>query len=381
MAPWVHTAVAVNQALATCCAAPAQEAHTVDAFDQWWTGDQMAQLRKDLVSGHRAANCEKCWKDERENKPSLRQNYNNMFSRYVNFDLLKQNLKNNNYHNIARPVTWELTVGNLCNIKCIMCNPSLSDKIQHEILSNAHAFVDFPVSVKKSQMAHIKNWTVLPTGQKLFSDILQSARWIKLQGGEALANRNIRELLEDVDGTQTVLSITTNGTILDKQLISVLKNFEKVQVSLSIEAAGSANDVIRYGSQWQDIQNTISVLQTMPNVELQLNHVLQATSVLFLPDVVTYAEDQNIHLNLIPLYKPKYLSLHVVAPELISQMLDQIKNIKIDHPKNNYIKLYVQQFVQGVNFDVELAAEFVKYVTVLDSVREVKLTPLISKLL
>ena len=94
LAPWVHTCVTTKKTLKPCCVFKIQSNNTYENFDDWWTGNQMANLRKDLVNGNQPAGCEECWTSESLGRDSLRQNYNNIFKSYTNFTELQANIKN-----------------------------------------------------------------------------------------------------------------------------------------------------------------------------------------------------------------------------------------------------------------------------------------------
>jgi len=356
-----------------CCVYKIPSKETYENFNDWWTGSHMTSLRQDLVNGVQSAGCDLCWTSEKMNRESLRQNYNNIFKSYADFDSLRKNIKQQNYSHVSDPVTWELDIGNLCNLKCIMCDPVRSDKIQKEVLESSEVFKDFPVLIKQANSYSQKNWIGTETGRQLTDQIKNKVRWLKLQGGEALTVKNIRSFIETLDYTKVTLALTTNGTVLDDKLLHILGQFRRVEISISVEAAGEQNDVIRYGSQWETIKQNILQLKQLPNVDLQLNHVLQITSSLFLPAVLKFAEENNLHLSLLPLSQPEYLSMSACPPELAANMVNQLKKISTAHPKNVWIVDYVQEFVNKHSFDPVKHERFIKYVLSLDSLRNKKL--------
>jgi MoaA/NifB/PqqE/SkfB family radical SAM enzyme len=379
-APWVHANVNTRQQLTPCCVSRQRSNMSFDQFDQWWHSDTMNLLRKDSITGKKNSDCETCWNSEEQGRSSLRQNYNILFKSYIDYELLRQH-DALTFDNVKNPVTWELDIGNLCNLKCVMCLPAQSDKIQQEITNNESAFKSFPLLVDYAKRKIDKNWLDTPQGQEFLNTVRSDLQWIKLQGGEALTVKNIRDFIEKLDHKETVLSITTNGTVLDKKLLHVLAQIKKVQISISIESANTVNDVIRYGSDWTTILDNINTLCKMPNVELQINHVLQATSAMFLPGVIELVENRNLHLAIIPLENHPYLSLSAVPPALLQKMIDAIIAIDIKHPKNQYIKNFVSTVVADTKFDKTIQDQFVYYINTLDSLRDSKLLPFCKEII
>lgn len=382
VAPWVHSSITVTGKIIPCCVSAMPRNYTYEQQIDWWNSTEMASLREDLHNGVQHEWCSHCWKDESLGKKSLRHNYNKMLSPYVNFDQLKDNIKNKNFRIFPMASTWEIDIGNLCNLKCIMCNPILSNKIQDEVLKNSDQYQQFPLIVAQANNYHqTLNWFETEAGKQFIEKIQPTLRWIKIQGGEALAVKAVRDLLERIDGNQITLAIVTNGTILDQRLIQAFKKFKQVNVSLSLEAIGPANDVIRYGSNWETILKSINTFRELEQVNLQFNHVVQATSALFLPDIISFAESMNLPLELILLTDPPHLSLKACPTNAINNLVAQVNNLDISHLKNKFIKSYINQLASTTVFDNDLHEQLQQYVKTLDNIRSKKLAPLIGEIL
>lgn len=381
LAPWVHSAVVVGTELKPCCLSQLTHTDAYHNYLNWWNGADMAALRKDLVNGVKHPSCQTCWKTEELGKESLRQGYNKLFKPYTDFALLKHNISNNNFQNIPLPPTWELGIGNLCNLKCIMCDPIRSDKILDEVLDNLSRFKNFPLINQQARSVTQQNWIETDSGKQFFDLIRPHLKWLKIQGGEALTVKGIRDFIESLDGENITLAITTNGTVLDQRLLTVLSRFKKVEIAISLEAIGQANDVIRYGSNWETIKKNINLLIQQPNISVQINHVLQNTSVLFLPQVLEFAEQNGLHLCLLRLTSPSYLSLSSIPLHHLDKLIYAIDLIDIKQPRNITIKQYLKGARKEVKYDPELHEQFKLYVSTIDSIREQKLTPHITSLL
>jgi MoaA/NifB/PqqE/SkfB family radical SAM enzyme len=381
LAPWAHACINVQTKLKPCCVFQDDNNITYENYNTWWHSNEMAILRKDLLNGNQHSGCSACWKSESLGRESLRQGYNNIFKSYINFEQLRENIKNNNFHEVPDAVTWELDIGNLCNLKCIMCDPIRSNKIQEEVLEFSNNFTDFPILVNQANSYIQQNWIESTSGQEFLFKIKPNLKWIKLQGGEALTIKGVRNLIENLDTSQVTLSFTTNGTILDQRLLDIFKEFKKVEISVSVEAAGEENDTIRYGSSWDTIKKNILLLNNLDNIDLQLNHVLQVTSLLFLPGVLKFAEENNLHLAILPLTMPNYLHISAGPPDITDKFLKSLKDIIITHPKNIQITNYVTEFVLKNKFNLDRFNLFVNYINALDNIRNKKLSDICKPIL
>jgi sulfatase maturation enzyme AslB (radical SAM superfamily) len=216
----VHGLVHTDKKLRPCCQYPESSDYDFTQYKEWWNSDSMRSLRSDLYNGVEHKGCATCWNAESLGKESLRQGYNNLFKKVVNFKKLIKS-KDNNFILKDPPVTWDLRLGNLCNLKCVMCSPTLSDKIEEEYEINKDKVIKLNLLSLNNDIVH--NWTELSVGKEFLSEIQLNSEWIKFQGGEPLSIKSIRDFLENLN-KNCVVDICTNGTIADDNFLNILKN-------------------------------------------------------------------------------------------------------------------------------------------------------------
>ena len=374
LAPFVHALVHTDSTMRPCCYNGMPSEHTYNNYVEWWNSGDMKTLRHDLYNGVKNAGCSQCWREEEQGKDSLRKNYNSLFHKYADYNDIKDS-RHRDFKLNTLPVTWDLRLGNLCNLKCVMCSPEYSDKIAKEVNENKdHTFVK-NYSIKSAVVA---DWT--EHAEEFFNNIKDTATWVKLQGGEPFAIKNVREFLSSLN-KNVVLAATTNATILDDKLLTAIKQFDRVELSVSLEAVNKDNDIIRYGSDFEQISNVVDTLKVLPNVNLQINHVVQATSIFYILDVIEYCELNNFHLSLQVLTTPNFLSFSSCPQQLLDELNQKIQNLNIKHPKNQYIKDLIKNLVGSNQFSLQLNKDLLHYTDYLDSIRTKKFKPLIKPLL
>ncbi len=367
LAPWTHGLVNTDLTMRPCCNVPVSTG-TLQNRSTWWNSPYMKNLRSSLYNGVRHSDCSRCWNDEDAGKESLRLNYNNLFRKYIPINVITDSARND-FVLDQEPVTWDLRLGNLCNLKCVMCNSRLSDKIEQEVNNNFETILEiFPDKLIKNNTA-ILSWADDVDAVSFLNEIKSSVRWLKLQGGEPLAVKTVRDLIISLDPKQTTVAITTNGTILDSKLIESLSSMDSVEISISIEAASEANNIIRYGSEWDTIKSNILALKNIKNVNLQINHVLQITSVFYLKEIIEFCEENNLHLALLELSDPSFLRLEACPEDYLIDFATDIEKVSIKHPKNQYIKQYVLNKILSTKFNQNLWSDFKQYVKLLDTIR------------
>ena len=124
--PWMHLATTSTGKYRPCCNIAQGTTVTKDDgshFNVWedsieamWDSSYMQQLRAKMLAGKKSRVCKRCYREEDSGIESARQSAN---SRYMfNYDAVINPPVNIKY--------LDLRLGNLCNLKCRMCNPYAS---------------------------------------------------------------------------------------------------------------------------------------------------------------------------------------------------------------------------------------------------------------
>lgn len=364
--PFVAMHVNPSGGLRPCCQFDNQAITTY--FQDWpqWRNQGLDDLRHNLMSGIRDPRCQVCWQQEDSRAPSHRVRHNRLYQK----DL--QEIMQNPKAGADRPLRMlHLDFDNLCNLRCIMCSPTLSSSLQTEIFSNLNEWQIWQPSVKKAP----KPWHET----EMFSHLLQQMDTVEeifITGGEPLMNPNALRLLEQVDLSNKTLTVTTNGTKVSPQILSLLSRAGDLHVMISLEGVGAHNDYVRAGSEWAAVQSNIDRLRTLKNFkygDIAINHTLQITSAWTLPGLTKWCLDHALELTVNPLINPR--QLHVSGMEdawrmaLITQLTDMIQT-----PAGKTSKTFAWidstiRYLGQVTHDPAITKLFWEYVAMLDRVR------------
>ena len=158
----------------------------------------------------------------------------------------------------------DLHIGNSCNLKCRMCNPSLSSGWHIDApLLKSKTGLDMPGFGKNIKNSHITDE---------FIEWIQNQKQLKfliIKGGEPFFDSNFENLLDAIPNKSNLtLQIITNGTAITQRHLSKLKSFKKINILFSIEASGEMYKYIRGGhfefakviENFQKVQSTLSNL-------------------------------------------------------------------------------------------------------------------------
>ena len=160
----------------------------------------------------------------------------------------------NNHH--GKLMDLVIDTGRLCNLQCRSCNPTLSSSWIVEAQRLPKQLHQFDRS--SNNLSEITVWPI--TEYKHQEDDFSNLIYVNIIGGEPLYNSaSINEYLEKIlrlAGPNCRIELSTNGTVSYKT-IPLLKEFNTVGITFSLDATELASEFIRTGSNWESVKNNI----------------------------------------------------------------------------------------------------------------------------
>lgn len=139
----------------------------------------------------------------------------------------------------------DLRLGNSCNLKCLSCWNQSSSSIAEEEIEMKKAGIPIANALDVSNF----NWADKDTFKKFENLPLQE---VYFTGGEPMMVKHLPDFLERLDPS-THIRFNTNCTIWNPKLEKILKKFNVVTMSLSLDAVDRKIEYIRYGSKWNEV--------------------------------------------------------------------------------------------------------------------------------
>ena len=254
------------------------------SINEVMNSDYMNDLRQTFLSGKKPKQCEACWKVESAGKKSLR--INNWDKPHSNM-LGKYNIEKNK-HTLY---TLDMRLGNICNLKCRICNEIHSSQWSNEkIKSNKGKGKEIGDLKKISKLGQWPRESV-----KYFKDIdsvLKNIRFLNFAGGEPLLIAEQFKMLEkciDMGSAGKVhVHYTTNGTIYPENAIkNIWPKFHKIEIAFSIDDVGTRFEYQRHPAKWEQVKENIYKIKNsgMKNLTIQICTTLNFMNVLYLDEV------------------------------------------------------------------------------------------------
>jgi hypothetical protein len=350
--PWIHIATRPNGDVRVCCTANASGAGIEDIKDaglvkdqagnimnlqkytleQVWNSTYMKSVRLQMLDGQIPASCTKCFKEEEQGIVSKRQWESEIWKDRLDINNIVSKTDPDGSLPVDIPY-FDLRLGNLCQLKCIMCSPHDSSswikewKIQYPKYKT--------VELKQDQTWDIDfNYTWYQNSSFLESMRKQShnIKELYFAGGEPLLIPEHYKILEFMIETgcakNCILRYNSNGLELPEKLFELWTHFKEVKFNFSVDAVGERNDYIRYPSKWENVVANLHRLDDTPdNITVNIACAVQVLNVMTIPELVRWKESKNFKkINLPPygagligthlVYLPSYLNVRVLPKHL-----------------------------------------------------------------
>ncbi|MCO4794016.1 MAG: radical SAM protein [Bacteriovoracaceae bacterium] len=344
-------------------------------------------IRKSMLNNEIPSFCKGCEKLELNGGESPRTIMNNVYK-----DKLSESLRltrEDGYLESPKVNILELTLGNVCNLKCRMCSPFFSNLLKSDFNKLNISYDEKAVFEIESSFKDIE--TLKETISKL-----DSLELLSFLGGEPLIHPLhldiLKHLVETKKSNSIELRYNSNLVTLDKRVTEIWKEFKKVKLSVSLEASGSLNDYIRYPSSFEEVSKNINSLINLRNngvpLDLSITSVFQAYSVPgtidFLKWLSQYKDDFPIIPHFIYLDFPHYLSAEVLPQSIKVQLAREINDFvnsnkadllsgkfKMENEKNlnillHFLEMYIDKGKEQFFMD------FTVFTKKLDKIRDVE---------
>lgn len=303
-------------------------------ISEFWQDSYMNNLRTSMINNEPVGDCLSCYTQEKNFGSSMRTEGLRDY-KFDNKDV-QQQLIDLQWMDLKNPKRLEIHVSNLCNLKCLTCNPSDSSSFlaENKLLGiSNHNQTDF--TINESTLNNVIE--LLVNGNV---DLLD------LRGGESMLVPSIRTTLDNLPEyvyKNTTLRIQTNGTVLTRAWKDLLKRFSKVEIMLSVDSVDEYNKYIRYPANWDDIQEFADWVVLQSNIHCFVACTVSNLNLLSLDMLIEWCKKQNLYCHLAILRSPEIYKftnlpgdvLKKAQQKLDSYSLPKISGIIAAEPENN----------------------------------------------
>ena len=271
----------------------------------------MKDLRSKLLSGQRHSLCRQCWIMEDNNSESIRQASREKFDFDVK-DAEEVTEKDGKINTDLIPLKYvDLRLGNLCNLKCVTCNPADSSNWYEDYYKLGNNSVEFyggeTKKIENKNNKYYVNYESLKYYEKKgfdeqFFKNINSLERMYFTGGEPMINKKHEEILKyciDNNLAKNIsLTYNTNCTVDMKRFFELWKHFKDIYIALSIDGIGSIVEWVRFPAKWETLNNNIKKLDEYPynNLNASISTTWSIYNVCIIPEMIEWFESNNFKL-------------------------------------------------------------------------------------
>jgi len=277
--PWIHVMTQPTGTVSWCCVARDNfknddgtmvDLNKGDKIESVWNNDHMRKIRRQMLDGEAVHGCNHCYDLEDMGFPSYRTNYiRDWFEYSGKGDEIVERIeksKNNDYRVEEPPMYLDFRLGNMCNLKCRMCQPQNSSQINKEYVkieaSDPQAGQFIKDNFTWGQFAeNITPWQDDPEFLRQVEEWLPGVSKLYFTGGEPTIIERVYWIMEKCVelgiAKDIELVFNSNMTNIQARFINLVEQFKNVLMCISVDAYGHENEYIRGASHWSQVEKNL----------------------------------------------------------------------------------------------------------------------------
>lgn len=368
-------------------------AHEVP-IEQAFQSSHYQRIRKQMLAGERPPECACCWKLEDTGAVSFRQEVNRHYELDAKLNqLLSKRIAQGKYD-----LVWHLEIrpGNICNLKCAMCQPVYSSSWQGEVrkIEDKEWKREFLFETSFKDEA----WWKRPKFREHLKSILPSLEFVTITGGEFTLAENHLEFLglcaETGHASHIDLSFFTNATYWNPKLIKHLHKFRSVAINISADGVGSEAEYIRYPSKWAEVDANIRRYIELGEKfvgRLGVNFMItySALNILSIREIAEYVHSLREIASFTPvklagqiLHDPPFQTMRAIPRQYRGQIVRDLNECKelLGRWWLDSIFEAIREEARDLPYEKRFSAQIFRYFSVLDERRGTKFREALPKL-
>jgi hypothetical protein len=317
-----------------------------------WNGPERAELKLYVETDTPIPGCATCYHQEEHGLTSRRQSSRQLYEEYHNDTNIE----------LDAPQGLDYSVGNLCNLKCIICGPN-----------NSSSWI--PDYQKIYPLENLEKFKYNKFNQLETFDpgLLKNIKSLHIHGGgEPLMSNNHINLLKEIKKVKGLSDIrvfyNTNATQqASQELLELWEECQLIELYFSIDDVGDRFNYQRTGAKWDDVVTNLKWYQdNMPhNHMFNINCTWGYLNLYYLPELVDWYQSHmstNRYGDLVNL-----IFQRAIGDFNIAHLNDTVKKILFER----FLKYpQLTELVKSINTDDKNHQLFWNAIEKIDQVRQ-----------
>jgi len=235
-----------------------------------------------------------------------------------------------------------VSLGNVCNFKCVICSPNQSHLILKEKYPDNNSYI-------KNQGYFDFLIENIPKMKNLHS--------IQFTGGEPFYNKKILlDILSKLPDKVEIHPLRTNGSIFDKDIMESVKRFSKVRLAFSYDSYGKTIEYQRPNCIWPEMEQTLEKFlnfrEQNKNIIISNDFTVTWINVDTIPDFHKKFKDIFAEIRYHPILFPTYWMINLLKPEYQKEILKSLVLIKEADPVRKHINEYLNNEISEKEINI-----------------------------
>jgi organic radical activating enzyme len=339
--------------------------------------DSFKAVRKQMLNGEEPEPCKGCYRKEEKGLQSKRVRESKNFPTMT--EELARTITQEDGSITPRIEFVELRLGNICNLRCVTCNPLSSSQWRSDYLKLAEKFDFLKDKYQMMDKGRFTTWPIGYADSNVFeldwpeSDIFwydleqlsSDLKVIYINGGEPTLIKKHWEFLHSLviaDRAKNIeLNYSINMTNIPPFAYELWAAFKKVRISCSIDAVGDKNTYIRYPTDWGTVVANYAMLKDA-KVEVSITQTISALNYDSLDEFAEFFKGDYIHYNFVT--DPAYYS-----PAILPQEYRDELHKRYEATLPGYLQVQLVKAFGGVKTDETNQATMLQVTKQLDTIR------------
>jgi MoaA/NifB/PqqE/SkfB family radical SAM enzyme len=349
-------------------------------IDEIWGSERLRGIRLAMARGERPPACAFCHDSEDRTGASMR----TLVNRAVDAEGVRRLLARAEAPDPPRQLVLE--TGNVCNLKCRMCNARSSSAIAADRVHHAWSVAEAEPPPEEPRFPAPWHRQEGFLGGELFSEDIKQ---LQIVGGETFMSAggllSLRTLVASGAAARLDVVLNTNGTWIDEDWLALLGEFRSSTLAVSLEGVGAWNDYIRYPSRFADVLAAIPRLRAVPRAHVMVSSTFQAYNALHYPRLLELCDELELMVYAHPVVNPPHLAARVLPPAARRAAAARLREY-FARRTSGLPQVAVEALIPtledaGRPWDRELALTFMEFTNDLDATRDQSLAALEPELI
>jgi organic radical activating enzyme len=297
--------------------------------------EQKRLERQAMLRGEQPSGCQYCWKIENETSSFSDRVYKSYGIGQDNIIKLKlAGLEDQN----PQLRTLEISFDNVCNMACLYCNQSFSNKWDNDLKKfgpyiNINSETSNNYKNPKDQLPPDEIKKYVDAFWQWWPDLKKNLKWFRITGGEPLLNDNTWKIIEDLANDKSSLHLMINTNLNHKpaiieKLIEHKNMYPNMSLFTSLESMGPHAEYVRDGL---DLELWKSNLLKLLDNGIKI-HIMTTVNILSLDSITDFyefcinlqAQGKSLSYDCNLLRYPRFLAIGNLSQELKDYYLEKL---------------------------------------------------------